>query len=170
MAGELDETSRVTRAGLNDTSTCGFNVIDAEAACVGAATLVAVMAMVWVTDIHDGAVYRPLAVIVPTCGVINQVTLWSTCPVIVAVNCSACKGTRVATPGLTDTALVPWPGDVGAGAPKAEIVITSADKREATGILRGDASPLEIFDNKRPVVLTERGVLYAKREQIIPSE
>ncbi len=58
-----------------------------EAERDGAATLVAVMVTVVGVVTEAGAVYRPVAEIVPTAGLRVQVTPWSAVPVTVAVNC-----------------------------------------------------------------------------------
>ena len=50
---------------------------------VGSATLVAVTVTVWELEIEAGAVYRPAAVMLPTTGLIDQVT--AVLPVLVTV-------------------------------------------------------------------------------------
>ena len=59
---------------------------------VGSATLVAVTVTVWALATEAGAVYRPPAVMLPTTGLSDHVTLVLTTPkieppIILAVNC-----------------------------------------------------------------------------------
>ena len=65
------------------TFTGGFRVTVAVANLVGAATLVAVTVTVWELVIEAGAVYRPAAVMLPTCGLSDQVT--AVLPVLVTM-------------------------------------------------------------------------------------
>jgi hypothetical protein len=55
----------------------------APAETVGLATLVAVTVTVWVLGIEAGALYRPVALMLPTTGLIDQVT--EVLPVLVTV-------------------------------------------------------------------------------------
>jgi hypothetical protein len=58
-------------------------VITAVAVFDGLATLVAVTVTVWELEIEAGAVYRPVAVMLPTSGLSDQVT--AVLPVLVTV-------------------------------------------------------------------------------------
>src|ERR1035441_5220880 len=70
---------------------------------VGSATLWAVTVTVWDVRIFDGAVYRPAEEIVPTDGLIDQVTPVLLVPKTVAVNCCVPEGARLTVDGLRDT-------------------------------------------------------------------
>ena len=65
---------KVTLAGVTVTPTDGLRVTVALADLVGLATLVAVTVTNWELVIEAGAVYRPAAVMLPTSGLIDQVT------------------------------------------------------------------------------------------------
>jgi hypothetical protein len=75
--------SNDTEDGVSETVTGGVSVTLAEADLVGSATLVALTVMVWELVIEAGAVYRPAAVMLPTCGLSDQVT--AVLPVLVMV-------------------------------------------------------------------------------------
>jgi hypothetical protein len=75
----------VAAAGVTETVTREVTVTLAEADLVGSATLVAVTVTVWEPEIVAGAVYRPAEEIVPTDGLIDQVTAVLTVLVTVAV-------------------------------------------------------------------------------------
>ena len=71
---------------------------------VGSATLWAVTVTVCDVRIFDGAVYRPAAEIVPTEGLIDQVTAVLLVPKTVAVNCCVPEGAKLTVDGPRDTA------------------------------------------------------------------
>ncbi len=73
---------------------------------VGSATLWAVTLTVCELRIVDGAVYRPVEEIVPTNGLIDQVTDVLVVPATVAVNCCEAEGVKLAVDGLIDTLIV----------------------------------------------------------------
>ena len=75
----------------------------APADLVGSATLWAVTVTVCDVRILDGAVYRPTEEIVPTEGLIDQVTAVLLVPKSVAVNCCVPKGAKLTVDGLRDT-------------------------------------------------------------------
>ena len=70
---------------------------------VGSATLVAVTVTVCDVRILDGAVYRPAEEIVPTDGLIDQVTEVLLAPKTVAVNGCVPEDARLTVDGLRDT-------------------------------------------------------------------
>src|ERR1039458_10356063 len=70
---------------------------------VGSATLGAVTITVCDVRILDGAVYRPAEEIVPTDGLIDQVTAVLLAPETVAVNCCVPEGANLTVDGLRDT-------------------------------------------------------------------
>ena len=70
---------------------------------VGSATLWAVTVTVCDVRILDGAVYRPAEEIVPTDGLIDQVTAVLLVPKTVAVNCCVPEGAKLTVDGLRDT-------------------------------------------------------------------
>jgi len=70
---------------------------------VESATLWAVTVTACDVVILDGAVYRPAEVIVPTDGLIDQVTAVLLLPKTVAVNCCVPEGARVTADWVTDT-------------------------------------------------------------------
>src|ERR1039458_6185974 len=74
---------KVTLAGATVTPIGGFRVTVTEADFVESATLVAVTITVWELEIEAGAAYRPAAVMLPTTGLIDQVT--AVLPVLVTV-------------------------------------------------------------------------------------
>ena len=67
---------------------------------VASATLVAVMVTVWAALITEGAVYNPFDIL-PSKGVMVQVTEVFALPVRVAVNCLLWEAVRLAFRGLT---------------------------------------------------------------------
>lgn len=67
------------------------------------ATLAAVTVTVWGVATLDGAVYRPAEEIVPTRGVIDQVTPVLPAPETVAANCCVPDGAKLTVDGLTKT-------------------------------------------------------------------
>src|ERR1022692_4764733 len=78
---------------------------------VGSARLVAVTVTVtvWGLVIEAGAVYRPAAVMLPTSGLTDQVTLVLTTlraesPEVLAENCCVCRGPSETEPGETTIA------------------------------------------------------------------
>ena len=71
------------------------------------ATLVAVNVTVWGLEIKDGAVYSPAVVIVPTIGLIDQVTAVLLAPKTDAVNCRVPEGAKLTVEGLR-TAVTAW--------------------------------------------------------------
>ena len=75
----------------------------APADLVGSATLWAVTVTVCDVRILDGAVYRPAEEIVPTDGLIDQVTAVLLVPKTVAVNCCVPEGARLTVDWLRDT-------------------------------------------------------------------
>lgn len=77
---------RVVLVGVSDT-VAGMSFIAALADLVVSAALVAVTIIVCAEPITAGAVYKPLALIVPIAGLRLQVTLVLTVPVRVGVNC-----------------------------------------------------------------------------------
>src|ERR1700741_3810777 len=93
---------RVADAGLTDTVT-GLSVTVAVADFVESAALVAVTVIVCEVEIVPGAVYKPLAVSVPTDGFMLQFTAVLLFPVTFAWNCCLPLAIRVADAGLTDT-------------------------------------------------------------------
>src|SRR5689334_4064475 len=78
-----------------------MSVTAAVELCVGSATLVAVTWTAWFVLSEDGAVYSPVLLSVPTCGLSDQVTPRLLVPETVAVNCCVCEACRVAVVGLT---------------------------------------------------------------------
>jgi hypothetical protein len=70
---------------------------------VGPATLWAVTVTVCDVRILDGAVYKPAEEIVPTGGLIDQVTAVLLVPKTVAVNCCVPEGVKLTVDGLRDT-------------------------------------------------------------------
>jgi hypothetical protein len=70
---------------------------------VGSATLRAIRVTVCDVKILDGAVYRPAEEIVPTGGLIDQVTAVLLVPKTVAVNCCVPEGAKLTVDGLRDT-------------------------------------------------------------------
>ena len=79
-------------AGATVTLTGGIRVTVAVADLVGSAMLVVVTLTVWELEIEAGAVYRPAAVMLPTTGLNDQVTLvvidpLGAPPKVRAVNC-----------------------------------------------------------------------------------
>ena len=69
----------------------------------GAAALCAVTVTVCVAGMLAGAVYRPAGEIVPTAGLIDQVTAVLLVPKTVGVNCCVPEGVRLTAGGLRDT-------------------------------------------------------------------
>jgi hypothetical protein len=69
---------------------------------VPSATLRAVTVTVCDAGILDGAVYRPAEEIVPTDGLIDQVTAVLLVPKTVAVNCCVPEGVKLTVDGLRD--------------------------------------------------------------------
>ena len=78
-------------------------VTEALADLVGSATLRAVSVTVCDVGILDGAVYRPAEEIVPTDGLIDQVTAVLLAPETVAVNGCVPEGARLTVDGLRNT-------------------------------------------------------------------
>jgi hypothetical protein len=74
---------------------------------VGSATLCAVTVTVCDVRILDGAVYRPVEEIVPTDGLIDQVTAVLLVAKTVAVNCCVPEGAKLTVDGLMDT-VIAW--------------------------------------------------------------
>src|ERR1017187_2917768 len=74
---------------------------------VGSAALRAVAVTVCAVIILDGAVYRPAEEIVPTGGLIDQVTAVLLVPKTVAVNGCVPEGARLTVDGLRDT-VIAW--------------------------------------------------------------
>ena len=74
---------------------------------VGSATLWAVTVTVCDVGMLEGAVYRPAEEIVPTDGLIDQVTAVLLVPKVVAVNCCVAEGAKLAVDGLRDT-VIAW--------------------------------------------------------------
>ena len=74
---------KVALAGATVTCTGGVRVTVAAADFVGLATLVAFTVTVWELEIEAGAVYRPTALMLPTTGLIDQVT--AVLPLLVTV-------------------------------------------------------------------------------------
>jgi hypothetical protein len=72
---------------------------------VGSATLWAVTATVCDVRILDGAVYRPVEEIVPTNGLIDQVTAVFLVPKTVAVNGCVPEGAKLTVDGISDTVI-----------------------------------------------------------------
>src|ERR1035437_6366355 len=70
---------------------------------VESATLWAVTVTVCDVRILDGAVYRPAEEMVPTGGLIDQVTAGLLAPKTVAANCCLPEGGRLTVDGLRDT-------------------------------------------------------------------
>jgi hypothetical protein len=70
---------------------------------VGSATLRAITVTVCDVGILDGAVYRPTEEIVPTEGLIDQVTAVLLVPKTVGVNCCVPEGAKLTLDGLRDT-------------------------------------------------------------------
>ena len=83
-----------------------MRVIDALADVVGAAALTAVTVIVSDVATLDGAVYSPVEEMVPTDGLIDQVTPVLLLPATVAVNCCVLDGVKPTAEGLTDTVTV----------------------------------------------------------------
>jgi hypothetical protein len=73
--------------GVSETVTGGLRLMVALADLAESATLWAVTVTVCDVRILDGAVYRPVEEIVPTGGLIDQVTAGLLVPKTVAVNC-----------------------------------------------------------------------------------
>src|ERR1019366_986756 len=80
-----------------------LRLMAALADLVGSATLRAVTVTVCDVRILDGAVYRPAEEIVPTGGLIDQVTAVLLVPKTVGVNCCVPEGARLTVDGLRDT-------------------------------------------------------------------
>ena len=70
---------------------------------VGSATLWAVTVTDCDVRMFDGAVYRPAGEIVPTAGLIDQVTALLPVPKTAAVNCCVPEGAKLTVDGLRDT-------------------------------------------------------------------
>src|SRR5664279_5257065 len=70
---------------------------------VRSATLCAIAITVCGVRILDGAVYRPAEEIVPTAGLIDQVTAVLLVPKTVAVSCCVPEGARLTVDGLRNT-------------------------------------------------------------------
>ena len=70
---------------------------------VGSATLWAVTVTICDVRILDGAVYRPAEEIVPTDGLIDQVSAVLLAPKSVAANCCVPEGGKLTVNGLMDT-------------------------------------------------------------------
>ena len=87
-----------------DTAT-GTSVMTEVADLVASAAHVAVSVTVWKAETTDGAVYRPLLEMLPTCGEMDQVTPVFELPLTVAVNCCCWPALRLAVPGLIVTAI-----------------------------------------------------------------
>jgi hypothetical protein len=81
-------------------------VIVALAVVAEFATLAAVTVTVCAVATLDGAVYRPVEEIVPTDGLIDQVTPVLLAPETVAVSCCVLDGVKPTAEGLTDTVTV----------------------------------------------------------------
>src|ERR1035437_8323435 len=73
----------------------------------GSATLPAVTVTVCDVGILDGAVYRPAEEIVPTGGLIDQVTAVLLLPKTVAVKCCVPEGARLTVEGPRET-VIAW--------------------------------------------------------------
>src|SRR5271156_5656672 len=82
----------------------------ALAALVGSAVLVAVTITFCSPMMDAGAVYRPVAEMVPTAVFSVQTTLCCDVPVIIAVNCRLWAGARVRLAGATLTAMTATAG------------------------------------------------------------
>jgi hypothetical protein len=93
----------------------------AVAVLEGSATLVAVMVIVWVAVITEGAVYNPFDK-VPTEGVMDQVTEVFALPVTSAVNCTFFKAVSAALRGLTPTLTPPPAGGTSVTAALEDLV------------------------------------------------
>jgi hypothetical protein len=102
----VSEALRVDVDGETDTATDAgcVSVTVAVPVLVGSAWLVAVTVTICCIVINDGAVYKPLELMEPTFGLIDQVTAVFAFPVTVAVNCWVSDGPRVAVDGETETA------------------------------------------------------------------
>jgi len=74
---------------------------------VGSATLWAVTVTVCDVRTLDGAVYRPAEEIVPTDGLMDQVSAALLAPETVAVNCCVSDGSKLTVDGLRDT-VIAW--------------------------------------------------------------
>src|SRR5205085_1997519 len=88
------------------TATVGLRLIVAVSDLVGSATLVARTVAVCAVGIEAGAVYSPLASIVPGPAITAQVTDVLLVPVTEAANCCVSPAVRFAVFGLTVTAIV----------------------------------------------------------------
>jgi hypothetical protein len=84
----------------------GVSVIVALADIAEFAALAAVTVTVCEVATLDGAVYRPVEEIVPTDGLIDQVTPVLPAPETVAANCWVADGAKLAEDGLTETVTV----------------------------------------------------------------
>src|SRR5262249_36764749 len=96
-------TVKVRPAGFN----CGKGMRGTMACPQRAASTVlqALTLTVCTLVIVAGAVYRPLALIAPTCGVIDQVTEVNGLPVTVAVNGCVVPAVKAAVGGVTVTVI-----------------------------------------------------------------
>ena len=101
------DTCKLALPGLRDTATTGTSVTCALPDFVGSAVLIAVTVTVCGEVRDAGAVYRPL-LIAPMLGFKLQVTPVFPVPVTEGVNCCVCDGSKLALPGLSDTA-AGWP-------------------------------------------------------------
>ena len=128
-------------------------MIVAVADLVVSATLVAATVTVCCELMLDGAVYSPADEIVPTLGLIDQVTAVLLVPVIVAVNCCVWFADRVAVVGLTDTLM-----------PEPMLRLSKTAVVNAVLLVDTTASPINTFE----AMLTVYGLPAAV--QVLPSE
>ena len=89
----------VAAAGEMLTATGGFSVTVAVVDFVGSATLVAVTVTACTAVVFAGAVYRPVAEMVPSAGLTDHVTFVLLFHATFAMNCCVAEGRRVAVDG-----------------------------------------------------------------------
>src|ERR1019366_1863874 len=91
---------------LTATAAGACSVILAVPETLVSKTLVAVTVILWLVAMEAGAVYRPLlGSIVPTCGLMLQVTPVTLIPDTTAENCCVCPALRVTLDGFTSTVI-----------------------------------------------------------------
>jgi hypothetical protein len=93
----------VTLPGVSATLTGGASDTLELADFFESATLVAFTVTVWAFVMETGAVYKPIAEILPIVGLSDQVTAGFEAFATVAVNICVCAGASVALPGIRAT-------------------------------------------------------------------
>jgi hypothetical protein len=119
---------RVALGGLTETPMT-LRLTVAPPDLVASATPVAVTVTAWELVMLAGAVYSPLAEMLPTLGLIVQVTAVFVVPVTVAVNCWVWPAVSVTLGGLTETPmtlrLTVAPPDLVASATLVAVTVTA---------------------------------------------